>query len=63
VRRSRSSSIFTALSRVEDPLLDDVLLAQDPKLAPELQPLAVDLIMQRESWAKKLIDAVLAGRG
>jgi putative heme-binding domain-containing protein len=33
-----------------------------PKLAPELQPLAVDLLMQREPWARKLLDVVLAGR-
>jgi putative heme-binding domain-containing protein len=36
-------------------------LAQYPKLAPELQPLAVDLIMQREPWAKKMLTSVLAG--
>ncbi len=57
-----TSRVFTALSRVEDPQLGDVLLAQYPKLAPELQPLAVDLIMQREPWAKKLLNAVLAGK-
>ncbi|MGH7139787.1 MAG: c-type cytochrome [Pirellulales bacterium] len=54
--------IFTALSRVDDPQLGDVLLAQYPGLAPELQPLAVDLIMQRERWAKKMLTAVLAGK-
>jgi hypothetical protein len=52
--------IFTALSRVDDPQLGDVLLAQYPRLAPELQPLAVDLIMQREPWARKMLTAVLA---
>jgi putative heme-binding domain-containing protein len=56
-----TTRVFTALSRVEDPRLGDVLLAQYPKLAPELQPLAVDLIMQREPWAKKMLTAVLAG--
>ena len=45
--------VFTALSRVEDPRLGDVLLTQYPKLASELQPLAVDLVMQREPWATK----------
>src|SRR6185295_16737883 len=40
----------------------DVILAQYPKLAPELQPLAIDLIMQREPWARKLLDAVLANK-
>src|SRR6266850_1945054 len=53
---------FTALGRVEDPNLADVLLGEHPKLAPELQPLAIDLIMQRERWARKLLDAVLANK-
>src|SRR6185503_1149511 len=38
--------VFAALGRVEDPKLADVLLREYPKLAPELQPLAIDLIMQ-----------------
>jgi len=54
--------IFAALGRCEEARLADVVLLQYPKLAPELQPLAVDLIMQREPWARKLLDAVLAGR-
>jgi putative heme-binding domain-containing protein len=53
---------FTALGRVEDPKLADVLLGEYPKLASELQPLAIDLIMQREQWARKLLDAVLANK-
>src|SRR5205814_8619584 len=52
--------VFTVLGRVEDPKLADVVLAEYPKLAPELQPLAIDLMMQREAWARKLLDAVLA---
>ena len=54
--------VFAALGRVEDPKLADVLLGEYPKLAPELQPLAIDLIMQRERWARKLLDAVLANK-
>jgi putative heme-binding domain-containing protein len=53
---------FTALGRVEDSKLADVLLREYPKLASELQPLAIDLIMQREPWARKLLDAVLANK-
>src|SRR6185436_9392148 len=48
--------------RVEDPKLADVLLGAYPRLAPELQPLAIDLIMQREPWARKLLDSVLANK-
>jgi len=54
--------VFAALGRVEDPRLPDVLLGEYPKLTPELQPLAIDLIMQRERWARKLLDAVLANK-
>jgi len=54
--------VFASLGRLEDPKLADVLLAEYPKLAPELQPLAIDLIMQRERWARKLLDAVLANK-
>src|SRR6266550_3531649 len=54
--------VFAALGRVEDAKLADVLLSEYPKLAPELQPLAIDLIMQREPWARKLLDAVLANQ-
>lgn len=57
-----ATRIFAALGRVEDPKLADVILAQYPKLQPELQPLAVDLLMQREPWARKLLDAVLADK-
>jgi len=53
---------FVALGRVEDPKLAEVLLGAYPKLTPELQPLAIDLIMQRERWARKLLDAVLADK-
>jgi putative heme-binding domain-containing protein len=54
--------VFAALGRVEDPKLADVLLGEYPKLTPELQPLAIDLIMQREQWARKLLDTVLANK-
>jgi putative heme-binding domain-containing protein len=53
---------FALLGRVEDPKLADVLLAEYSKLTPELQPLAIDLIMQRERWARKLLDAVLGNK-
>src|SRR5205823_11860881 len=45
-----ASRLFAALGRCEEARLADVILLQYPKLAPELQPLAVDLIMQREPW-------------
>ncbi|MEX2139166.1 MAG: PVC-type heme-binding CxxCH protein [Pirellulales bacterium] len=55
-----ATRVLAALGRVEDPRLADVILAEYPNLAPELQPLAIDLVMQREPWARKLLNAVLA---
>ena len=57
-----STRMLAALGRVEDPRLADVLLAQYPQLAPEVQPLSIDLVMQREPWARKLLNAVLDGK-
>ena len=57
-----ATRVLAALGRVENPKLADVILAQYPKLAPEVQPLAIDLIMQREPWARKLLDAVLQNK-
>jgi putative heme-binding domain-containing protein len=54
--------VFAALGRVEDPKLAEVILQLHPKLATELQPLAIDLLMQRETWARKVLDAVLANK-
>jgi putative heme-binding domain-containing protein len=51
-----------ALGRLDDPTLADVLLAEYPKLAADVQPLVIDLLMQREQWARKLLDAVLANK-
>ncbi|HKS37700.1 MAG TPA: PVC-type heme-binding CxxCH protein, partial [Verrucomicrobiae bacterium] len=53
---------FVALGRLEDPKLAEVVLGEYSKLAPDLQPLAIDLLMQRERWARKLLDAVLANK-
>ena len=57
-----AARVLPALGRVEDPKLADVVLARYPSLPAELRPLAVDLLMQREPWARKLLDAVLAGK-
>jgi putative heme-binding domain-containing protein len=57
-----STRMLAALGRVEDSRLADVLLTEYPRLAPELQPLAIDLVMQREPWARKLLNMVLDGK-
>jgi putative heme-binding domain-containing protein len=60
-RPALSAKVLASLGRSDDPKLAEVILAQYPKLPPEVQPLAIDLLMQREPWARKLLDAVLAG--
>jgi putative heme-binding domain-containing protein len=51
--------VLEVLGRSDDPKAADVVLARYPGLDPELQPLAVDLLLQREPWARKLLNAVL----
>jgi putative heme-binding domain-containing protein len=57
-----TTRVLAALGRVEHPKLADIILAEYPGLAPEVQPLAIDLVMQREPWARKLLDAVLQNK-
>ncbi len=57
-----TTRVLSALGRVENPKLADIILAEYPRLAPEVQPLAIDLVMQREPWARKLLDAVLQNK-
>jgi putative heme-binding domain-containing protein len=56
------AQILNALSRWDNPRLADLVLSQYPKLAPEVQPLAIELLLQRLPWTRKLLDAVLAKR-
>jgi putative heme-binding domain-containing protein len=53
--------VLAGLGRADDPKLAAVVLAAYPKLDPAVQPLAIDLLLQREPWARKLLDRVLAG--
>jgi putative heme-binding domain-containing protein len=54
--------VLAALGRSADPKIGQVVLARLPALDPEVQPLAVELLLQREPWARKLLDAVLSGK-
>jgi putative heme-binding domain-containing protein len=54
------TKVLAALGRSDDSRIADLVLTRYATLAPELQPLAIDLLMQREPWARKLLDAVLA---
>jgi len=55
------AKVVAALGRVEDAKLADHILASYKGMNAELQPLAIDLLMQREPWARRLLDAVQKG--
>jgi putative heme-binding domain-containing protein len=52
--------VLAVLGRSDDPKVGDAVLARYPGMAPELQPLAIELLLEREPWARKLLAAVLA---
>ena len=54
--------VLAALGRSADPKIGQVVLARLPALDAEVRPLAVELLLQRESSARKLLDAVLSGK-
>jgi putative heme-binding domain-containing protein len=54
--------VLAALGRSADPKVGQVVLARLPMLDAEVRPLAVELLLQREPWARKLLDTVLAGK-
>jgi putative heme-binding domain-containing protein len=54
--------VLAVLGRSDNPKVAQVVLARLPTFDPEVQPLAVELLLQREPWARKLLDAVLAGK-
>lgn len=55
-----ASQVLAAAGAMDDPKLADVLLAQYSSFPMELRPLVVEVLMQREPWARKILDAVLA---
>jgi putative heme-binding domain-containing protein len=52
------TKVLGALGRSEQTKIADVILAQYHSMAPSLQPLAIELLMQREPWARKVLNAV-----
>ena len=49
---------LAALGRLDDPKVAQIVLAAYPKLEPELQPRAVELLTQRDAWSRALLQAV-----
>jgi putative heme-binding domain-containing protein len=54
--------VLAGLGRSDDPKLAEVVLGAYPGLDPAIQPLTIDLLLQREPWARRLLDRVLDGK-
>ncbi|MBX6315221.1 MAG: dehydrogenase, partial [Isosphaeraceae bacterium] len=50
--------LLAALGRLDDPRVAELVLAHYPRLEPELQPRAIELLTQRPAWARALLAAV-----
>jgi putative membrane-bound dehydrogenase-like protein len=50
--------VLSALGRLDDAKVAEVVLAQFPKMEPDFQPRAIELLTQRTSWARLLLRAV-----
>ncbi len=55
------SRVLAALAHFESPRVADLVLQVYPRLAPDLQPKAIELLTQRAEWSKPLIHAIGAG--
>ena len=58
LQQSESEFLAAALPRlgkIDSPELGDVLLGEYPLVKPELKPLIVEVLMQREVWASKIL--------
>ncbi len=52
------SQLLTALGRLDDPKVADVVLTRYANLDAELQPSAIELLTQRANWSKQLLSQV-----
>ncbi|MBI1916233.1 MAG: c-type cytochrome [Planctomycetes bacterium] len=50
--------VLSALGRLENPRVAEVVLARYEKLEPELQPRAIELLTQRTLWGRQLLQAI-----
>lgn len=50
--------VLTVLGRLDHPPLADIVLRHYPKMEPELQPKAIELLTQRSTWARQLLKQV-----
>jgi putative heme-binding domain-containing protein len=50
--------LLGALARYDDPAVAELVLACYEQLAPDLQPQAIELLTQRATWSRRLLDAI-----
>jgi putative heme-binding domain-containing protein len=50
--------VLAALARLRRPLVAEVVLAHYPRLEPDLQPRAIELLTQRPEWGRQLVAAI-----
>jgi putative membrane-bound dehydrogenase-like protein len=54
--------VIAALGRLDAPRVAEIVLERYATQDPAVQPVAIELLTQRVSWSKKLLDAVGAGK-
>ncbi|MBI4604812.1 MAG: c-type cytochrome [Planctomycetes bacterium] len=57
-----AAGIIAALARTDAAAVGDVVLRRYASLPADVQPLAVELLLERQHWARRLLDAALAGQ-
>lgn len=53
-------NMISALGKLQDPAIADMVIALYPTLDPNVQPRAIELLSQRNTWSNKLLDAMAA---
>jgi putative heme-binding domain-containing protein len=59
---SLRTTVLSALGRSDSPQVAALVLAGYPKYEPELQPKAIELLTQRPTWSKTLLQAIGANK-
>jgi putative membrane-bound dehydrogenase-like protein len=52
--------VLAALGKLDEPKVAVIVLGQYPKMEPELQPRAIDLLTERPAWSKRLLGEIAA---
>ena len=58
IRFCSAASLLDALGRLQRPRVAEIVLEAYPKLAPDVQPRAIELLTQRPAWSRPLLQAI-----